>query len=196
MSTVTDTTLPHHRDFEMAVLGHLLTESESIATMEQCQAHGIDAKHLCLDAHRRIYAAAVFLLQQGFNASVERVADVLRKRGELDSVGGLSYLLEITDLIVKSHRLDYELKAIREAWSKRELIQLGQRIYEGGYNGVASAALVASVRERLHMLERPSGIENASPERPILPPEALHGIAGEIVNCILPETEADPAALL
>ena len=31
---------------------------------------------------------------------------------------------------------------------------------------------------------------------PVLPHEALHGLAGKIVNTFLPETEADPAAIL
>lgn len=53
----------------------------------------------------------------------------------------------------------------------------------------------------MHKLAIDSAERGAAPERPLkdtlaLQPAALHGLAGEVVNTILPFTEADPAALL
>ena len=54
----------------------------------------------------------------------------------------------------------------------------------------------AAVEDLEHYLKTFGGTEGISRDKPILAKEAYYGLAGKIVNQILPETEADPAALL
>ncbi len=53
-----------------------------------------------------------------------------------------------------------------------------------------------TVEELLEASQEFTGLEARDPEWPVLEVEALHGLVGDIVRTMQPNTEADPAALL
>ena len=67
----------------------------------------------------------------------------------------------------------------------------------GGKQGVDDLLLKGAALEDLESYLKPfSGLELKQGKKPHLAKEAYYGLAGKIVGRILPETEADPAALL
>jgi replicative DNA helicase len=85
-----DIKLPHSPDAERALLGCVLLAP---AWLEWVSQH-LSVDDFYLASHRLIFRA--FLDLMGTTLDVVTVADLLRQKGELEKVGGVSYLASLT----------------------------------------------------------------------------------------------------
>ena len=83
--------LPHSPDSERVVLSCLLLDG--IDAMEQCNR--LQPEMFCLDSHQRIYRALCELIEAGAQPDYMVLADMLRKDGALEAIGGYAYLADL-----------------------------------------------------------------------------------------------------
>lgn len=106
---------PHSERAEKAVLGCLLMDG--ISALEQCQR--LREEMLALDSHRRIFRAAVKMLEEGSSMDSMLLAESLRKTGELESVGGIPYISDLGSDLPRNFNPAAHVETIIEKWKLR-----------------------------------------------------------------------------
>ena len=74
-------------------------------------------------SHRRIYEAILSLSDLKESIDVISLSDKLEKRGELEQIGGMDYLSELSEAVPTSHNVKAYAKIIREKAIHRESIE-------------------------------------------------------------------------
>lgn len=100
--------LPDAPDVERLVLGALLTDPSAPEPILALQDHDFS-----LDAHRRILNAARWLYDHGQQIDRITVAERLREQRQLDSVGGLAYIVDLDTGLPQIYGLESYLGTLR-----------------------------------------------------------------------------------
>ena len=123
MAAQTDTDMdrqpPQVIEIERAVLGAMLIDKSAIGKAIEC----LDETHFYKDAHRKIYQAMTAVFERNEPADQLTVAEELRKRKQLDEVGGPLYIAELAGDVATSANIEYHAKIIRDKALLRRLIQ-------------------------------------------------------------------------
>jgi replicative DNA helicase len=105
---------------EMTILGAMLVEPVAIidATML------LKTDDFALDSHRKIYDAMLHLVEVGHAVDIVTVADALRKKKELDSVGGLPYLASLSEGLPRKLSIESYVRIVRDKSLMRQLLSV------------------------------------------------------------------------
>jgi replicative DNA helicase len=88
-----------------------------------------------LDSHRRIFRVISQILESGSEADYLAIAEGLRKKGELDSVGGLAYVIELGDGLPRNFNPSEHVETVIEKWKLRTGINICDRYSSQFANG-------------------------------------------------------------
>ena len=86
---------PQNIEAEKSVLGSMLIDDEAIGLAIEI----LDEGWFYEDAHRKIYRAILELYNHHKNVDLITVSDLLKSRGLLETIGGVTYLSEIIDFV-------------------------------------------------------------------------------------------------
>ena len=103
---------------ERTILGAMLVDPLAIndATLL------LKAEDFSLDSHRRIYEVMLHLSEVGYAVDIVTVADDLRKKKELDAVGGLAYLSELSEGLPRKLSVESYVRIVRDKSLMRQLM--------------------------------------------------------------------------
>ena len=136
MSTELNRLPPQHLEAELAVLGALLIDP---ATLDDV-APLLDAQDFYRDAHREVFLAILELLgSSGRQVDVITVSDQLRKRGTLEAVGGLPFLMELAEIVPTSAHAAHYARIVREKSVLRRIIETGGHMVGLAFQGEENA---------------------------------------------------------
>ncbi len=109
---------PQARELEEAVLGALMLEKDAYFIVSDI------LKPECFyeKSHEMIYAAIVDLAVSQRPIDMLTVTEQLKKRGELDLVGGPFYISQLTSKVASSAHIEYHARIIAQKYLARELI--------------------------------------------------------------------------
>jgi hypothetical protein len=142
---MTEHALPANIDAERAVLGCVMLRADAL--MEVAADLPVDA--FSFEAHAWIYAAMLAVARRGERADIRTVSDEVRRRGQLDQVGGILYLGELSDAVpVSSGVADYA-KIVARTAAARALIIAGGKIAAMGYDERGDPAPTFQAAHRL-----------------------------------------------
>ncbi len=120
---------PQALEAEMAVLGSMLIEREAAEK-------ALDALHesdFYLEPHRRIFRALHGLFNAGQAIDVVTVSEELRKKSELDAVGGGSYLADLINKVTTAAHVEHYAKMVKERAILRNLINAATGVVTACY---------------------------------------------------------------
>jgi replicative DNA helicase len=121
---------PQNLDAEMSVLGAALIDRE--ATIKAVETLTSDCFYL--QAHQTIFKTIVQLQEQGDPVDLITVANLLRKRELLDSIGGAAYLAELANAVHTTANAEYHAGIVDEKSVLRRLIRAGNEIIALAYD--------------------------------------------------------------
>jgi len=101
---------------EQAVLGALLLRADAIDSIDW-----LNPDHFYREAHRTIYHTLKELAEVGKEADIILVSDVLKAGGELENVGGLSYLLSLVNSSGSARNVARYAEIVRDKAILRQL---------------------------------------------------------------------------
>lgn len=122
---------PHHLEAEQAVLSGILIDSEAIGRVVEF----INPDDFYRDSHRKIFQAMIALYQRNEPTDMLMVSNELSIRGELEAVGGSSYLATLVDYLPSSAPIVSYSKVVKEKSVLRSLINAATEIIAKGYEG-------------------------------------------------------------
>jgi len=126
---------PQNIEAEQSVLGSVLLEPEALSRVLEVMTGG----DFYREAHRKIFASMVELYQKGTPVDLITLNDVLQNKGQLEEIGGASYLTSLTDAIPSAINVDVYARIIREKSILRRLINRASEIASKGYGFAGDA---------------------------------------------------------
>jgi replicative DNA helicase len=124
-------TLPHSLDAEKSVLGAILIHNDAF----NHAAEVLDSQDFFRDAHRRIFDRMVVLSERGDAIDFITLKEELARAGDLDEVGGPSYIAALADGVPRSANVEYYARIVKEKSTLRSLIHSANKILTEAYEG-------------------------------------------------------------
>ncbi|WP_019004963.1 replicative DNA helicase [Cohnella laeviribosi] len=120
---------PQNLEAEQAVLGAILLESEALITaMERLKAEDFYSV-----AHQRIFEAMIDLNEENEPLDLITLTALLQDRGQLEEIGGVSYLAKLANAVPTAANVDYYAQIVEEKSMLRRLIRTATQIVSSGY---------------------------------------------------------------
>lgn len=140
---------PQDIEIEEAVLGALLLEPEVVPdVLDQLQSD-------CFykEQHAKIFDAICELSRRNAPVDILSVSDELRKSGDLEAVGGMAYLSQLSNKIGAAAHVDYHSKVLLQKFLQRELIRISYDVQKAAYDDTLPVdELVDTAEEKIFTL--------------------------------------------
>ncbi len=135
---------PQNLEAEAQVLGAMLLDKEAIAQAIET----IKPESFYKDANSQIYSAIVNLYDSNQPVDIVTVAEKLKKRKELESVGGAAYISRLIESTPSPTSVNHYLKIVQEKATLRKLIKVASGIFDRCYDGAEDLSDVLDDAER------------------------------------------------
>lgn len=120
---------PQAKDLEEAVLGAIMLEKSAFDTVVEI----LKPECFYADGHQRIYRAMQGLQQKNQPIDILTVVEELRRREELEMVGGPYYVTKLTNAVVSAANIEAHSRIILQKFIQRELIRISGEIISDSY---------------------------------------------------------------
>ncbi len=142
-------TPPHSIEAEEAVLGGVLLDNRAIDRATGAVA----ADDFYRENHRRVFLALLALDEERQPADVVTLTDMLRRRGDLEAVGGPLAVAELAERTATAANVEFYAKIVHEKAVLRRLAEVGTDIVEEALAGTTGAdELLESAEGRVFAL--------------------------------------------
>jgi replicative DNA helicase len=115
---------PQARELEETVLGALMLEKDAYTLVNET----LSPESFYDKPHELIFTAIQNLAIQEKPVDILTVVDQLRKEGNLEAVGGASYIAQLSQKVVSSAHLDYHARIVAQKYLARQLITFSSEI--------------------------------------------------------------------
>ncbi|MFC1621794.1 replicative DNA helicase [Patescibacteria group bacterium] len=141
---------PHNLEAEQSVLGALLLDKDAIVkVVEFLKEH-----HFYKTAHAKIYEAILNLFEKREPADMITVKTELKDMGELDKVGGVSYLTELVNFVPTAANVEHYAKIIRNDAVRRAVLTASGSIGELVFNEIDVDKLLDEVEQVIYSVSQ------------------------------------------
>ncbi len=162
---MTDRIPPHHQDAERSVLGSMLLSHEAVLLAQEM----LDPDDFYDPAHREIFDAMCHLANQTRKIDLVTVDEELSRRGRLEGIGGLTYLVELSRFVPSAANVAAYVRIVDEKSTLRRLISASGEISQMSYTGeLETADILASSEKLIYDISMRKGGEMLQPIQPIL----------------------------
>lgn len=121
---------PYDIDMERVVLGSLMLERH---TMQEAERF-LEPDVFYDQAHQEIYRAIYKLFVEKQPFDIMTVTNQLRADKELNNVGGVVYVAQLTNRVGGTGNIQYHAAILRQKWIQRKLIITGHQMVKVGYD--------------------------------------------------------------
>jgi replicative DNA helicase len=121
---------PQSIEAEMSILGGVLLENEAINRVLDV----LVPEDFYRETHRKIMRAMIELNEHREPCDLITLTTILKKRGDLEEVGGGAYLATLVDFVPTAANIAYYSKIVKEKAILRTLISAATSIITDGYD--------------------------------------------------------------
>ncbi|MGI9951650.1 replicative DNA helicase [Moorellaceae bacterium AZ2] len=136
---------PHSLEAEQSVLGAILLDREALLMAGEI----LRVEDFYREAHRLIYRTILDLESRGEVVDLLTVTEELKRKGELEAVGGASYLTHLTTVVPSVANAGHYARIVSQKAALRQLIQAATRIAEKAYDEDGEVDEIVDEAERL-----------------------------------------------
>ncbi|MEV6357974.1 replicative DNA helicase [Streptomyces hydrogenans] len=160
---------PSDQDAEQSVLGGMLLSKDAIGEVHET---GVTSETYYKPLHGVVHDAIMALYRKGEPVDPITVGSYLTKAGDIERVGGASYLHTLVQSVPTAANASYYAEIMIEQYQLRRLIEAGTRIVQMGYAGEGEVADIvnaaqAEMQEAVK-LSAGNGLERVSEVRDML----------------------------
>jgi replicative DNA helicase len=120
---------PQAIPLEEAVLGAAMLEKDAFSIIIDI----IRPESFYIDAHQLIFKAMLELFEKTIPIDLLTLHDKLTTMGEIEAVGGSSYLAALTSRVASAANIEYHARIIAQKYIQRELIRVSTDIIRDSY---------------------------------------------------------------
>lgn len=118
--------LPHSAEAERAILGGILLDNGLISQAVEL----LRPEDLYVPSHRRVFMAMIALFERGAEINPILIGEELKKESALESVGGISFITNLTYGLPHTTNIENYAKVVRGRSMLRQLIKAANKITE------------------------------------------------------------------
>jgi replicative DNA helicase len=111
--------MPFALDYETAVLGACLLETKAMPLAIKF----LRAEMFYDDRHQTIFSALECMFNEGRSIDIITVTEELKRRGELEKVGGPFFIVQLSSEVASSAHLETHALTLKDYYIRRELIK-------------------------------------------------------------------------
>ncbi|MBR1468818.1 MAG: replicative DNA helicase [Prevotella sp.] len=134
---------PQAIDIERVVLGALMIDKDAFSLVSDI----LKPESFYDPRHQKIYAAVLSLSMNDKPVDLLTVTEELKRQGEIDDVGGVVYIMELTQQVVSSAHIEYHAHILAQKSLMRQLISYTSRIQELAFDDTADPEAVMQTAE-------------------------------------------------
>jgi len=141
---------------ERAVLGAILLEPPALAQIREM----LEPEFFALRSHREIFRAMIAIVDRGEPLDPEiTLPKELERRGQLDRIGGKSYLAELFGTVATAANIKFHAGLVLEAYKGRKARTIGQKLVQASERAPDSETLIVEAIAELEGLRtrKPAG---------------------------------------
>lgn len=140
---------PQAIDVEEAVLGALLVEPECVTEIMDSLSPDCFYK----EANKKIFKAILGLAQRHAPVDIYTVSNELSATGDLELIGGVHYLSQLSLRIGSATHVDYHAKVLLQKYIQRELISISYEVQRNAFDDTLSVdVLLDDAQQKLFTL--------------------------------------------
>lgn len=136
---------PQNREAEMSVLGSMLFEEGALVRALEL----LRAEYFYDENHRRVFAVMGSLFERNHPIDILTVAEELKKRSQLEEVGGVSFLTQLTTIVPTAAHVEHYAHLVKEKAILRGLIHSATQIVQSCFESNAEATGVLDQAEKM-----------------------------------------------
>lgn len=121
---------PQSIDAEMSLLGAVLIDEETLADISE----HVTTKDFYDKRNKTIYGAMMRLYERHKPVDLLTLTDELKKKDELDAIGGSGYLTDLTNYVPTAAHAEAYAEMVAQKAVRRRLIKASAEISELGFN--------------------------------------------------------------
>ena len=163
---------PQATDLEEAVLGALMLEKDAFAIVGDMLKPEVFYK----DAHQRIFRAIQKLCINDEPVDLLTVSESLRQSGELEQVGGYSYLSQLTSRVASAVHIEFHVRIIIQKYLQRKLIGICTELQSMAYDDAVDVSDLIDKAQKAVFDIADSNIKKDTVEIAPIIEEAIKGI--------------------
>ncbi|MCE7060404.1 replicative DNA helicase [Dyadobacter sp. CY343] len=135
---------PQAVDMEEAVLGALMIEKDALTAV----ADILRPDSFYKESHIRIYSAIITLFADSEPIDMLTVTAKLRSTGELEMIGGATYIMQLTSKVNSAANIEFHARIISQAYIKRELIKIASEIQRDAFEETTDVFMLLDKMEQ------------------------------------------------
>jgi replicative DNA helicase len=120
---------PNSIEAEQSVIGAMLLEKEAISATSEM----LRAEDFYKEAHKLIFEAVMELYDKDEPVDLVTIVDILRGKGILETIGGITYLSNLAASVPTTANIKYYARIVEEKSTLRKLIKSASKIMEKSY---------------------------------------------------------------
>lgn len=120
---------PQAMPLEEAVLGAIMLDKDALPVVLDI----LQSASFYTEGHQLIYKAMLRLFEKTQPIDLLTVTEELRKTGDLETIGGPYYLVELTNKVTSAANIEYHARIISQKHIQRELISVSTKIIRDAY---------------------------------------------------------------
>lgn len=157
--------LPHSIEAEQSVLGAMLVDKEAINTSVEI----IRPDDFYKEANREIFEAIIVLFNKNEPVDLITLAEELKRRGNLDNIGGITYLANLSSSVATTANTKFYCKIVEEKSILRRLIKSSDEIATKAYEDTEEiGAIIEKAEKNIFDITQGSHREGFSPISEVL----------------------------
>lgn len=140
--------LPHNIEAEMSVIGAVLLDSESF----EIAAEKVTADDFFKEPHQKIFKAMQDVFDSGEPVVLVTVTSKLMERKELEDVGGVSYLSDLTNSVPTAANIGIYASKVKDCSTNRMIINESRKLMLEASQGGDPSKVIARLQRTTDML--------------------------------------------
>ncbi len=135
---------PQNLEAEQSVLGAILLDNAALNRSMEI----ISAEDFYRTANQMVYRSMIGLSERNQPVDQITLTDYLRGTGELEQVGGASYIAELVQLVPSAANIRYHCQIVRDKSLLRGLVRTATEVVMKGYEGTTQTDELLEFAER------------------------------------------------
>jgi len=127
--------IPYSLEAEKALLGNMILYPESV---QEALDAGVTSNAFYLDKHKSIFSVMSSMVDKKEKIDAISLSNRLKDYDSYDKIGGLQYLMELTESTVASVNTKEYIKIVLNKSFARQIIKAGEEIANDGYVSTSS----------------------------------------------------------
>ena len=121
--------MPQATPLEEAVLGAIMLDKDGLPTVIEI----LRKESFYKTSHQEIYDVMTNLFDRSQPIDILTVHEALKKAGKLEAVGGVNYLMELTNKVASAANIEYHARIISQKFIQRELIRISTDVIRDSF---------------------------------------------------------------